>query len=67
MGCLGNGTGNPGVFQANPYPYPSKPVPAYAGTGYLPAGVRVPQGSRVFYPLTGFLPAHGFSLQKLNI
>ena len=45
---VGNGTGNPGVFQANPYPYPSKPVPTYAGTGYLPAGVRVPQGSRVF-------------------
>jgi hypothetical protein len=40
-------TGKPRVFLANPYPYPSKPVPVYMGTGYLPAGVRViskPQG-----------------------
>jgi len=31
---LGNSTDNPGVFRSNPYPYPSKPVPASTGTGY---------------------------------
>ena len=31
---LGNSTGNPGVFQANPYPNPSKPVPQATGTGF---------------------------------
>jgi hypothetical protein len=32
--CLGNVTGNPGVFQGNPHPYPPKPVPASTGTGF---------------------------------
>ena len=31
---LGNVTGYPGVFQGNPYPYPSIPVPASTGTGF---------------------------------
>jgi len=31
---LGSVTGYPGVFQGNPYPYPSKPVPVDAGTGF---------------------------------
>ena len=36
---LGNSTGNPGVSQANPYPYPQNPVPVarvwgIAGTGH---------------------------------
>jgi hypothetical protein len=26
-------TGNPGVFQGYPYPYPDKPVPTNKGTG----------------------------------
>ena len=34
--CLGVGnvTGYPGVFQGNPHPYPSKPVPAVTGAGF---------------------------------
>jgi hypothetical protein len=35
-GCrvvLGNVTGYPGVFQSNPHPHLSKPVPVAAGTG----------------------------------
>ena len=31
---IGNVTGYPGVFQSNPCPYPSKPVPASTGTGF---------------------------------
>ena len=36
---VGNSTGNPGVSQANPYPYPQNPVPVarvwgIAGTGH---------------------------------
>jgi hypothetical protein len=31
---LGIGTGNPGVFQGYPYPYPRKPVPVFKGTGF---------------------------------
>jgi len=38
---LGNVTGNPGVFQGNPYPYPSKPVPVVAGTGFDGYGLWV--------------------------
>jgi hypothetical protein len=51
---LGITTGNPGVFQANPYPYSSKPVPVYTGMGYPHAGVWVIWG------LWGLLPAHRF-------
>jgi len=32
--ALGIGTGNPGVFQGYPHPYPRKPVPAFKGTGW---------------------------------
>ena len=32
--CLGNVTGNPGVFQGNPHPYPWKPTPAATGVGF---------------------------------
>ena len=31
---IGNVTGYPGVFQSNPHPYLSKPVPASMGTGF---------------------------------
>ena len=31
---VGSVTGNPGVFQGNPHPYPWKPVPACMGTGF---------------------------------
>jgi len=31
-------TGNPGVFQGYPYPYPSKPVPATKGRGFDGSG-----------------------------
>ena len=32
--CLGIITGNPGVFQGYPDPYPAEPVPVERGTGY---------------------------------
>ena len=32
--ALGIGTGNPGVFQGYPHPYPRKPVPVSKGTGF---------------------------------
>ena len=32
---LGNCTGNPGVFQSNPYPYLWKPVPVCTGLGFV--------------------------------
>ena len=32
-GCLGIGTGNPGVFQGYLHPYPRKPAPVPKGTG----------------------------------
>ena len=35
---LGNVTGYPGVFQSNPCPYPSKPIPASTGTGFCGYG-----------------------------
>ena len=31
---LGNSMGNPGVCQANLYPYLAKPTPAYMGMGF---------------------------------
>jgi len=31
---VGNVMGYPGVFQGNPYPYPSIPIPASTGTGF---------------------------------
>src|ERR1700678_3842959 len=31
---IGNGTGCPGVFQGNPCPSPSEPVPVHQGTGF---------------------------------
>jgi len=32
---VGNCTGNPGVFQRNPYPYPWKPIPIHTGMGFV--------------------------------
>ena len=40
-GNVGNCTGNPGVFQRNPYPYPWKPVPVCTGMGFVWVRVRV--------------------------
>ncbi|KAF8800290.1 hypothetical protein BYT27DRAFT_7118167 [Phlegmacium glaucopus] len=31
---VGNVTGYPGVFQGNPHPHPSKPVPTSMGAGF---------------------------------
>ena len=31
---VGNGMGNPGVFQANPHPFPCKTAPAHMGAGF---------------------------------
>ena len=38
---IGNCTGNPGVFQRNPYPYPWKPIPMCTGMGFVWVRVRV--------------------------
>ena len=38
---IGNVTGYPGVFQINPHPYPSKPVPAATGMGFDGYGLWV--------------------------
>jgi hypothetical protein len=41
---LGIITSNPGVFQANPDPYPQKPVPTCTGTGYPAYGYGITTG-----------------------
>jgi hypothetical protein len=49
VGCsspLGNVTGYPGVFQSNPCPYPSKPVPVSMCTGFHRYGLRVYRNPR---------------------
>jgi hypothetical protein len=51
---LGNVTGYPGVFQSNPRPYPSKPVPASTGMGFRRCGWRVYENPRVLQPAQGF-------------
>jgi len=33
--------GYPGVFQSNPHPYPSKPIPASMGVGFCRYGSGV--------------------------
>jgi hypothetical protein len=45
--CLGTVTGYPGVFQSNPCPYPSKPVPASMARVFVGTG-------------RGFMKTHGF-------
>ena len=35
---MGNVAGYPGVFQGNPHLYPSKPVPASTGVGFMGMG-----------------------------
>ena len=45
--CLGIGTGNPGVFWANPYPNPRKPVPLVMGTGFGKYGYGFVKNPRV--------------------
>ena len=50
---LGITTDNPGVFRANPYPYPSKPVSVYTDTGYPQAGVRVIHKPEGYNPYPG--------------
>jgi len=47
---LGNVTGYPGVFQSNPCPYPSKPVPVSTGAGFHGYGLRVYKNPRVPQP-----------------
>jgi hypothetical protein len=39
--ALGNSTGNPGVRQAYPDPYPQKPIPALTGMGFRGYGSGV--------------------------
>ena len=52
---LGIGTGNPGVFQGYPYPYPSLPVPSHWGTVFDGYGCRVAAGTGVQKPVHGFV------------
>ena len=47
MCFIGNVTGYPGVFQSNPHPYPSKPVPASMGRVFMGTG-------------QGFTKTHGY-------
>ena len=53
---VGNVTGYPGVFQGNPHPYPSKPVPASTGTGFDRRRCGFFKNPRVYNPWTGTLP-----------
>jgi hypothetical protein len=50
---LGNGTGYPGVFPANPCPYPSQPVPVPKGLGFGSCGSWVEYNPRVPNPYKG--------------
>src|SRR5271168_722675 len=43
---VGIGTGNPGVFQGYPYPYPRKPVPVFKGTGFPPKSHTISQSTK---------------------
>ena len=49
---LGIVTGNPGVFQRNPHPYPGKPAPAVRVQFFAGKGV-------------GFYKTHGFLYKEL--
>jgi len=51
---LGNVTGYPGVFQSNPCPYPSKPVPASMSTGFHRYGLWVYENPWVLQPAQGY-------------
>jgi hypothetical protein len=51
---IGNVTGYPGVFQSNPCPYPSKPVPASMSAGFRGYGSRVYENPRVPQPARGY-------------
>ena len=48
---VGNVTGYPGVFQSNPHPFPSKPIPASMGTGFHGHGSRVYKNPWVSQPV----------------
>ena len=50
---LGNVTGYPGVFQSNPHPYPSKPVPTFMGMGFHGHRSRVYKNPQVPQPAWG--------------
>ena len=54
MCLLGNVTGYPGVFQSNPCPYPSKPVPASMSTGFHRYGSWVYENPWVLQPVQGY-------------
>jgi len=51
---VGNVTGYPGVFQSNPHPYPSKPVPTSRGMGFHGHGSWVYKNPRVPQPAWGY-------------
>ena len=48
---LGNGMGYSGVFQGNPCPYPSKPVPIHIGMGFDIHGSWVRYNPQVSKPV----------------
>ena len=56
--CLGNVMGYPGVFQSNPCPYPSKPVPMSMCTGFHRYGLRVYRNPWVPQPTWGYGSRH---------
>ena len=47
-------TGNPGVFQGYPYPYPRKPVPAFKGRGFGGLGTGFRKNPGVLQPMCGY-------------
>ena len=51
---LGIITGNPGVFQGYPYPYPRKPVPAFKGRGFGGLGSGFRKNPGVLQPVCGY-------------
>jgi len=51
---IGIGTGNPGVFQGYPHPYPRKPVPVRRGTGFDGCGYGFRKNPRVLQPARGY-------------
>jgi hypothetical protein len=56
-------TGNPGVFQGYPYPYPSIPLPFVVGPGFNGLGSGVMRVQRVQKPAGGLASTWFFSME----
>ena len=58
-------TGNPGVFQGNPHPYPRKTAPAVTGRGFRGYGLRV--GLRTVPYTNGYtVPCDGYGTRTVR-